>query len=149
MEGFHACMFSQFLPAIPITPESQSLHFFQACFGGMLFGMDSGIIGGVLTMPGFKKLVCVCPLTYTYSDQCHQYRTYGLENISKVAAANLSANIVSTLQAGCFFGALFASPIAEKYGRRLALIGAAVVAILGIVMQTAASGHIEVMYIGR
>jgi hypothetical protein len=27
----------------------------KACFGGMLFGMDSGIIGGVLTMPGFKK----------------------------------------------------------------------------------------------
>lgn len=25
----------------------------QACFGGMLFGMDSGIIGGVLTMPPF------------------------------------------------------------------------------------------------
>lgn len=76
-------------------------------------------------------------------------RTYGLENISKVAAANLSANIVSTLQAGCFFGALVASPVAEKWGRRMALIGAAVVAILGIVMQTAASGHIEVMYIGR
>ncbi|KAJ5834369.1 General substrate transporter [Penicillium robsamsonii] len=102
----------------------------SACFGGMLFGMDSGIIGGVLTMPGFKK-------------------TYGLENISKVAAANLSANIVSTLQAGCFFGALVASPIAEKWGRRMALIGAAVVAVLGIFMQTAASGHIEVMYIGR
>ncbi|KAJ5162932.1 General substrate transporter [Penicillium coprophilum] len=102
----------------------------SACFGGMLFGMDSGIIGGVLTMPGFKK-------------------TYGLEDISKVAAANLSANIVSTLQAGCFFGALVASPIAEKWGRRMALIGAAVVAILGIVMQTAASGHIEAMYIGR
>ncbi|OQD97493.1 hypothetical protein PENSOL_c012G09387 [Penicillium solitum] len=102
----------------------------QACFGGMLFGMDSGIIGGVLTMPGFKK-------------------TYGLEDISKVAAANLSANIVSTLQAGCFFGALVASPIAEKWGRRLSLIGAAIVAVLGIVMQTAASGHIEVMYIGR
>jgi hypothetical protein len=27
----------------------------QACFGGMLFGMDSGIIGGVLTMPPFMS----------------------------------------------------------------------------------------------
>ncbi|KAJ5550620.1 hypothetical protein N7535_001435 [Penicillium sp. DV-2018c] len=102
----------------------------SACFGGMLFGMDSGIIGGVLTMPGFKA-------------------TYGLENISDVAAANLSANIVSTLQAGCFFGALIASPIAEKWGRRMALISAALTAIIGIVMQTAASGHLEAMYIGR
>ncbi|KAJ5487845.1 hypothetical protein N7530_002145 [Penicillium desertorum] len=102
----------------------------SACFGGMLFGMDTGIIGGVLVMPGFKK-------------------TYRLENISKVDAANLSANIVSTLQAGCFFGALAASPIAERWGRRMALMGAAIVAVIGIVMQTAASGHIEAMYIGR
>ncbi|KXG45313.1 Major facilitator superfamily domain, general substrate transporter [Penicillium griseofulvum] len=102
----------------------------SACFGGMLFGMDTGIISGVLTMPGFKK-------------------TYQLENIDKVAAANLSANIVSTLQAGCFFGAMGASPVAERYGRRMALLGSAVVAVLGILMQTTASGHIEVMYIGR
>ncbi|KAJ6079862.1 hypothetical protein N7467_009615 [Penicillium canescens] len=102
----------------------------SACCGGMLFGMDSGIIGGVLTMPGFKK-------------------TYGLENTSKVAQANLSANIVSTLQAGCFFGALGASWVADKFGRKRALIGSAIVAILGIVMQTAASGHLEAMYIGR
>ncbi|KAJ5774556.1 General substrate transporter [Penicillium paradoxum] len=102
----------------------------SACFGGMLFGMDSGIIGGVLVMPGFKK-------------------TYGLGGLDKVEAANLSANIVSTLQAGCFFGALIASPVAEKWGRKVGLIGAAVVAILGIFMQTAASGHIEAMYIGR
>jgi hypothetical protein len=27
----------------------------QACFGGMLFGMDIGIIGGVLTLPEFDK----------------------------------------------------------------------------------------------
>lgn len=26
-----------------------------ACFGGTLFGMDIGIIGGVLTLPDFKK----------------------------------------------------------------------------------------------
>jgi hypothetical protein len=27
----------------------------QACCGGMLFGMDSGIIGGVLTMDPFQQ----------------------------------------------------------------------------------------------
>lgn len=30
---------------------------FSACFGGMLFGMDSGIIGGVLVMDSFQKFV--------------------------------------------------------------------------------------------
>ncbi|KAJ6113643.1 hypothetical protein N7523_006960 [Penicillium sp. IBT 18751x] len=102
----------------------------QACCGGMLFGMDSGIIGGVLTMPPFEQ-------------------TYGLEGLDSVAKANLSANIVSTLQAGCFFGALIASPAAERWGRRLALIGAAVVGIVGVIMQASASGHLPAMYVGR
>ncbi|KAH8422870.1 sugar porter family MFS transporter [Aspergillus melleus] len=102
----------------------------SACFGGMLFGMETGIIGGVLTMAPFKA-------------------KYGLENIGEVAAANLSANIVSTLQAGCFFGALVASIIADKWGRKLGLITASLLSIVGVVMQVAASGHLEAMYIGR
>lgn len=76
-------------------------------------------------------------------------RKYGLEDISEVAAANLSANIVSTLQAGCFFGALVASVVADKWGRKLGLITASVLAIIGVIMQVAASGHLEAMYIGR
>lgn len=66
-----------------------------------------------------------------------------------MGAANLSANIVSTLQAGCFFGALFASPVTDKWGRKTALIMASILAIIGVVMQVAASGHLEAMYIGR
>ncbi|KAI9923669.1 hypothetical protein ASPWEDRAFT_107588 [Aspergillus wentii DTO 134E9] len=102
----------------------------SACFGGMLFGMETGIIGGVLTMDPFKD-------------------KYGLQGLSDVAEANLSANIVSTLQAGCFFGALIASPVAEKWGRKFCLILASILAIIGVVMQVAASGHLEAMYVGR
>ncbi|KAK5172042.1 uncharacterized protein LTR77_003679 [Saxophila tyrrhenica] len=29
----------------------------SACFGGMLFGMETGIIGGVLTLDNFKEQV--------------------------------------------------------------------------------------------
>ncbi|KAL4881457.1 general substrate transporter [Aspergillus karnatakaensis] len=102
----------------------------SACFGGMLFGVETGIIGGVLTMDPFKA-------------------KYGLDTKSDKARADLSANIVSTLQAGCFFGALAASYVADKFGRRLGLITASFVAILGVIMQVAASGHLEAMYIGR
>lgn len=76
-------------------------------------------------------------------------RKYGLENQSKVGAANLSANIVSTLQAGCFVGALIASPVSDKWGRRLSLIIASVFAIVGVVMQFASDGYLQPMYIGR
>ncbi|QRD81987.1 putative MFS quinate transporter [Aspergillus flavus] len=102
----------------------------SACFGGMLFGMETGIIGGVLTMDPFQV-------------------KYGLKNLGDIGEANLSANIVSTLQAGCFFGALIASPVADKWGRKTGLISASLIAIVGVIMQVAASGHLEAMYIGR
>lgn len=53
------------------------------------------------------------------------------------------------MQAGAFFGALLAYPIADKYGRKPGLLGAAVLAGLGGVMQAASSGHLEAMYVGR
>lgn len=65
------------------------------------------------------------------------------------ANANLSANIVSVMQAGAFFGALLAYPIADKYGRKLGLLGAAVLATIGGLLQAVAFGHLEPMYVGR
>ena len=35
----------------------------SACFGGMLFGMDIGTIGGVLTLPAFMAYVPVLKVT--------------------------------------------------------------------------------------
>ncbi|KAI7474331.1 general substrate transporter [Hortaea werneckii] len=93
----------------------------SACFGGMLFGMDIGTIG----------------------------RDYGIDDLSKGQAADLSANIASTLQAGCFFGSLIASWIADKLGRRTGLIIAALVTCVGVVIQSAAQGSIPTMYVGR
>ncbi|KAG9664497.1 general substrate transporter, partial [Aureobasidium melanogenum] len=103
---------------------------FSACFGGMLFGVDSGIIGGVLTLPAFKT-------------------KYGLDALSTIQRADLQANIVSTLQCGCFAGALIASYVADRLGRRMALLIAAVVVTIGCVFQAAADGHIALMYVGR
>lgn len=57
----------------------------SACFGGALFGVDSGIIGGVLKMEPFMA-------------------AYGLDQVEDVALANLQANIgkfVKTNPVGC------------------------------------------------
>lgn len=35
----------------------------QACFAGALFGVDAGIIGGVLAMPDFQRYIHTRPLT--------------------------------------------------------------------------------------
>jgi MFS family permease len=57
--------------------------------------------------------------------------------------------VVTTLQCGCFVGALAAGWVADKLGRRPSLLIAAVLAIIGTIMQAAASGEIAAIYVGR
>jgi MFS family permease len=76
-------------------------------------------------------------------------RTYGLNGLAPIAKADLQANIVTTLQCGCFVGALCTGIIADKIGRRYNLILAAIFAIVGTIMQAAASGHIAAIFVGR
>lgn len=76
-------------------------------------------------------------------------RVFGLSGLDSVGSANLEANIVSTLQAGCFAGALAASWFADKFGRRVTLFGCAMIAIIGTIMQAASSGELAAMYCGR
>ncbi|KAJ6787111.1 hypothetical protein PWT90_09307 [Aphanocladium album] len=103
-----------------------------ACFGGMLFGWDTGAIGGILHMPATQE-------------------RFGFLNKSDKAKANQEQNIVSTLQAGCFLACFFTGWAADKFGRRLALIGAGVLTVIGVVFQaaSAARGTLAVMYVGR
>lgn len=102
----------------------------SACFGGMLFGWDIGTIGGVIVMPAFTKI-------------------YHIDHLSKSAAATLLSNIVSTLQAGCFFGSLLAYYIADRWGRKPALLIASGVTVLGVIIQCSSDGHISALYVGR
>ncbi|EME45011.1 hypothetical protein DOTSEDRAFT_70907 [Dothistroma septosporum NZE10] len=103
-----------------------------AAFGGMLFGWDTGLIGGVLTMKSFQN-------------------SFGLDSES-AAYANLSGNIVSVLQAGCFFGAMSSFYISDKFGRKTALIIADVIFIIGSIIQTCSAVNttsLAELYVGR
>ena len=75
--------------------------------------------------------------------------TYGLTGLVGVPLADLQANIVTTLQCGCFVGALGTGFIADKIGRRYNLILAAIMATIGTIMQAAASGEIAAIFVGR
>ncbi|EHY52824.1 hypothetical protein HRR83_007624 [Exophiala dermatitidis] len=101
-----------------------------ACFGGTLFGMDIGIIGGVLTLPDFKD-------------------EFGLTHLSKIGASNLSANLVSVMQAGAIVGALAANPLSDWQGRRLSILVISVFAFIGGLLQALSYGSLVCFYIGR
>lgn len=50
-----------------------------------------------------------------------------------------SSMIVSLLSAGTFFGALFAAPVADFFGRRMAMIVDCAAFVFGVILQTAAT----------
>ncbi|KXH53313.1 hypothetical protein CSIM01_11833 [Colletotrichum simmondsii] len=102
----------------------------SACFGAMSFGWDSSVIGGVVVMEPFKN-------------------DYGLKDAKPVETANLTGNIVSTLQAGCLVGALLASPMTDRFGRKWCLVTVAAIILVGVVLQAVSSGRIAAIFVGR
>ncbi|GMF73110.1 unnamed protein product [Aspergillus oryzae] len=77
------------------------------------------------------------------------YRDFGLEHASKAVEDAFSANIVSLLQAGCFFGSLISAPLSDRFGRKLALGLAGLIFCVGSTLQVATLGREAVMFVGR
>ena len=103
-----------------------------ASFGGMLFGWDTGMIGGILTLPAFQTSFALNKHSKSFSD--------------------LQGNIVSVLQAGCFFGAMSSFFISDILGRRTALFIGDAIFILGSVLQVCSGLHttsLSLLYVGR
>lgn len=76
-------------------------------------------------------------------------REFGLDEKPPSAAADLSGNLVTTMQAGAVAGALLSSPYADWKGRKPALLIVAVTGFIGGIMQAVSYGHLSVFYIGR
>jgi len=93
-----------------------------AAFGGILFGYDTGTIGGVIAMTDWLE-------------------TFGKIDPTKsgVDALYLPTNdkslVVSILSAGTFFGALLAFPMGDMVGRKWGIIASCVVFSLGVGLQ--------------
>ncbi|TBU21731.1 general substrate transporter [Dichomitus squalens] len=109
---------------------------FVVYWGIVLFGYDTGIGGGVVSMNYFKE-------------------HFGLMNPdgtpNKKKANDVSSNVVSVLQAGAFFGALGSAPISAAIGRRWTLFAFTLVFSLGAILQTVAGGSrgLGYIYAGR
>jgi len=73
----------------------------------------------------------------------------GKTGFASAKNAAISSNVVSLLTAGCFFGAIAASFINEKFGRRPTLMAFSVIFLIGAAVQTAATHAIGQIYAGR
>jgi len=103
-------------------------------FGGILFGYDTGTIGGILGMKYWRN-----EFSTGYINTKDHY---------KDVTSSQSSEIVSILSAGTFFGALTAAPVADAIGRRLGLITSSAIFTLGVILQTAAA-QIPMFVAGR
>ena len=93
-------------------------------------GYDTSVIGGTMALDSFKQ-------------------DFGLLDTEGTDLDTLQGNIVSTFQAGCFFGSLLTFPLAEKIGRKRAILVAAAVFLLGGTLMTASHGKLAMLIVGR
>lgn len=93
-------------------------------------GYDTAVIGGTMALDSFR-------------------RDFKIDDIPQNQRDTIQGNIVSTFQAGCFFGALFTFPFAEKFGRKKVILVAALVFLLGGTIMTAANGNMNMIIAGR
>jgi sugar porter (SP) family MFS transporter len=91
-------------------------------------------MGSVLALPSFKQ-------------------DFGLptdtSGFASAQNAQISSNVVSLLTAGCFFGAIAAAILNERFGRRRSLMFFTVIFLIGAAIQTGALHNIGMIYGGR
>lgn len=97
------------------------------CMGGFLFGYDSGIVGGVLTLASFEK-----DLGYT-----------------KGEATRTNSLAVGLQQLGAFVACFLAWPLTDWLGRRKTLMIASLVFCIGAMIQTINTRSLAAFYVAR
>ncbi|KAI3397448.1 hypothetical protein diail_10779 [Diaporthe ilicicola] len=97
------------------------------CIGGFLFGYDSGIVGGVLTLKSFQ-------------------RDYGYTNAGATRTNSLS---VGLQQLGAFVACFLAWPLTDHLGRKKALMISSLVFCIGALIQTVDTHSLAAFYVAR
>ncbi|KAF8801531.1 general substrate transporter [Phlegmacium glaucopus] len=96
-----------------------------AAFGGILFGYDTGTIGGIIAMGDWLKVFGVF----------QPGLAPGLGVDDYYLPVNKKSLVVSILSAGTFFGALLAFPMGDRVGRKWGIVASCVIFSLGVGLQ--------------
>ena len=105
---------------------------FLIAFGGFVFGFDTGTISGFINMSDFLE-------------RFGGTRADGTLYFSNVRTGLL----IGLFNVGCAIGALFLSKVGDMYGRRVGIMTAMIIYIVGIIVQIASQHAWYQIMIGR
>lgn len=92
-----------------------------AAIGGLLFGYDTGVISGVLTMSDFL-------LAFG-----------GMASLRRGSlTSSVAGSIVGIMLVGCFIGALLGGPAGDRLSRKYSIVVFSIVFIISAALQTGA-----------
>jgi len=90
-----------------------------AAIGGLLFGYDTGVISGVLTMSDFL-------LAFGGTSSL----------VRGSLPSSVAGSIVGIMLVGCFLGALIAGPSGDQLSRKYSIVLFSLIFIVSAVLQT-------------
>lgn len=109
-----------------------SFFCFLVAFGGFVFGFDTGTISGFVNMSDFKS------------------RFGQLNSLGEYYLSNVRVGLmVSIFNIGCAVGGIFLSKVGDVYGRRIGIMFAMVIYVVGIVIQISSVDKWYQYFIGR
>lgn len=115
-----------------------------ASMGGLFFGYDQGVTGGVLLMPSFVEDFCIDQWNATKSDCTLD----AIELPQNWTTYTTLFNVIYYL--GCIFGSGAASYTIERFGRRACIFSASLLFSMGTIWVIATpSGYHNVALCGR
>ncbi|PSK35750.1 hypothetical protein C7M61_004231 [Candidozyma pseudohaemuli] len=124
------------LPELPKKSTKEYLVVATLCllvaFGGFVFGFDTGTISGFVNMPDFKERF----------GQLNGSGEYYLSDVR-------TGLMVSIFNVGCAIGGIFICRVGDVYGRRIGIMFAMVIYIVGIIIQIASQDAWYQYFIGR
>ena len=109
-----------------------SILCFLIAFGGFVFGFDTGTISGFINMTDFLE------------------RFGGTKADGTLYFSNVRTGLlIGLFNVGCAIGALFLSKVGDMYGRRVGIMTAMIIYIVGIIVQIASQHAWYQIMIGR
>lgn len=123
----------------PTLPQKSNMEYagiaflcLLVAFGGFVFGFDTGTISGFINMPDYTR-------------RFGTLQPDGTHAISTIR----TGLIVAMFNVGCAFGCIFLSKSADMYGRRIGIMMAMVIYVVGIIIQISAQYAWYQIMIGR